>query len=129
MEAAIFWNGAILLALILVLFVQWQEIKRLRLDLLSSFVVIAALNTIFLTGARLGAVDVGYYDFPGVHFYPEPIVSFGLVNWGFNDRSGATNLRLGIASLRKERALMITGVPLWGKPISIWMAVFTFNGE
>lgn len=56
-QAAIFWNGALLLALILALFVQWSEIKRLSLDPLSSFVMIAAFNTALLVGSKLGAID------------------------------------------------------------------------
>src|SRR5690606_28791456 len=56
-QAAILWNGAIALALLLMLFVQWKEIKRTGLDALSTFVAIAIFNTALLIGARLGAMD------------------------------------------------------------------------
>lgn len=58
LQAAIFWNGALLLALILAFFIQWLELKRLKLDLLSSFVVVAVFNVALVLGSRLGAIDL-----------------------------------------------------------------------
>ncbi len=53
LQAAALWNSAILLALAVALFVQYLEIKRLKLDVLSSFVVIAAVNAALLLGLAL----------------------------------------------------------------------------
>ncbi|MCB9290531.1 MAG: prolipoprotein diacylglyceryl transferase [Lewinellaceae bacterium] len=58
LQAAIFWNSAIILAVVFALFIQWKEMKRLRLSLLLGFVVIAAVNTALVIGSRLGAIDM-----------------------------------------------------------------------
>ncbi|MCB0376646.1 MAG: hypothetical protein KDD04_12060, partial [Sinomicrobium sp.] len=53
--------------------------------------------------------DLEYYDFAGMHYYPEPIAAVGIVNWGFNDRTGNSNIRLGVASIRDETGYFISG--------------------
>lgn len=58
LQAALFWNAALVLALVLVLFMQWSAIKAAGLDTLTAFVAIAVFNTALLTGARLGALEV-----------------------------------------------------------------------
>ena len=59
-------------------------------------------------------VDVGYYDFPGAHFFPEPSFSIGLFNWGFEDPTGGRNLRLGLAAINEETGVVASARgPLW----------------
>lgn len=65
LQAAVFWNSAIILAVVIALFIQWKEMKRLRLNLLLGFVVIAAINTALVIGSRLGAIDLSGWQ----HFF------------------------------------------------------------
>jgi prolipoprotein diacylglyceryltransferase len=60
-QAALFWNAAVITALILMLIIQWREIKRLGLEPLTAFVAIATFNAALLIGARLGALDLTDY--------------------------------------------------------------------
>ncbi len=53
-------------------------------------------------------IDYSLWDNPGFGFYPEPVSSFGIANFGFGDPSGAKNLRLALSSINGENAFSLS---------------------
>jgi prolipoprotein diacylglyceryltransferase len=56
LQAALFWNAALFLTLIVALLVQWLEFRRRKLDAGSSFLFAAMIAMTLILGARLAAV-------------------------------------------------------------------------
>ena len=68
---------------------------------------------IFLFHFRLGNLksyylDYSLFDMPALGVYPEPYLSFGFLNFGFGDESGATNFRIAYSQIQYEPAWSIS---------------------
>ncbi len=72
------------------------------------------------------SVDVRLFDEPALGFSNEPPFSMGLLNWGFNDQSGNSNIRLGFAVTSPgENAFALSGrFPLGKTGLSASLAAY-----
>jgi prolipoprotein diacylglyceryltransferase len=89
---------------------------------------------IFLYYFRIGNprkfyTDLGSYEFAGMLAYPEPKFTWGFFNWGFNDPSGAKNVRLGMSIIQDQVGLSISGRgPLGNSSLNLNGGLFIQNG-
>ncbi len=77
------------------------------------------------------SVDFRVYDEPAFGFSNEPVVSLGLANWGFNDPSGATFLRFGLAGLSNAEVMyhFSGGFPFGKSGFSGTISAYLGNGS
>ncbi len=94
----------------------------------------AQKEPIFLYYFRIGNprrfyTDLGSYEFAGMLAYPEPKFTWGLFNWGFDDPSGAKNVRLGMSIIQDQVGLSISGRgPLGNSSLNLNGGLFIQEG-
>jgi hypothetical protein len=75
-------------------------------------------KTVPMASLRIGKrsgyfIDATLYDNHIFNYFPQPTGSLGLINWGFKDPSGNSNLRLGLVYMQDELGYTISGkVPI-----------------
>ena len=75
--------------------------------------------------------DMQFRDRQQFLFYPNPDFTIGLVNWGFNDRTGQTWMRLGVGDIANLNAGVVFGAfrfPVWQRRMSIEGGVYAYPG-
>jgi prolipoprotein diacylglyceryltransferase len=74
--------------------------------------------------------DIRAFDEPTFGFSNEPVVSIGLVNWGFKDHSGSKFLRFGFAAISNQEFMwhFSGGYPFGKSGLSGSLAAYLGNG-